>query len=95
MRLHGNGITSCPSCSLHIFDHTGFHWIWIYSRNPKWHLEFFGGAAGEALSRPRKDVVTAYRKPKFESASERWVTSVREECLSRLSLFGEGPCDER
>ena len=31
------------------------------------------------------------RSPNLNAFAERWVRSVKEECLSKLILFGEGP----
>ena len=36
-----------------------------------------------------KRVVLPARSPNLNAHAERWVRSVKEECLSRVTLFGE------
>ena len=35
------------------------------------------------------------RSPHLNGYAERWVRSVKEECLSKVILFGSAPCGER
>ena len=37
-----------------------------------------------------KIVLTAYQAPNMNAIAERWVLSVKSECLNRMILFGEG-----
>jgi hypothetical protein len=44
----------------------------------------------EQLEKGTQLYVTALRSPNLNAFAERWVRSVKQECLSRLILFGEG-----
>ena len=58
----------------------------LHDRDKKFCTDFCQTlAAGDV-----KSVVLPARSPNLNAFAERWVRSVKSECLSRLILFGEG-----
>jgi putative transposase len=57
----------------------------IHDRDPKFCAAFQQIIDGAGVER----VVLPPRSPNLNAYAERWVRSVKEECLSRLILFGE------
>ena len=59
----------------------------IHDRDPLFTAEFLNILAHSGV----KSVKLPPRSPNLNAFTERWVRSAKEECLSRLILFGEGP----
>ena len=58
----------------------------IVDRDSKFTVEF-----GHILQQARVQIVrTAFQAPNMNAIAERWVLSVKAECLDNLVLFGEG-----
>ena len=58
----------------------------LYDRDQKFCTDFCQTLAAGGV----KCVVLPARSPNLNAFAERWVRSVKSECLSRLILFGEG-----
>jgi hypothetical protein len=59
---------------------------WLHDRDTK-----FGASFRETLAAGGgKSLRLAARSPNLNSYAERWVRKMKEECLSKLILFGEG-----
>ena len=69
-------------------EHTGYlkgcRYV-LHDRDQKFGAEFRDTLAGGAVN----SVALPVRSPNLNAFAERWVRSVKEECLSKLILFGE------
>jgi hypothetical protein len=63
----------------------------LYDRDQKFCREFRETLPGDGL----KCLTLPARSPSLNSYSERWVHSVKPECLNQLILFGEGETSVR
>ena len=54
-----------------------------------WAFQFAAIGAFDGNCRRQRIVRTAIQAPDMNSFAERWVQSVKSECLSRVILFGE------
>jgi transposase InsO family protein len=61
------------------------HRVLIYDRDGKWTEEFRGIVEGSGV----RVVLTPFQARNANAYAERFVRSIREECLDRLILFGE------
>jgi hypothetical protein len=59
----------------------------LHDRDTKFCASFWSKLAGSRV----KALALPARSPNLNAFAERWVRSVKEECLSKLILFGEGP----
>ena len=60
----------------------------LHDRDTKFCASFRSILAGSGV----KTLALPARSPNLNAFAERWVRSAKEECLSKLILFGEGPC---
>jgi transposase InsO family protein len=58
----------------------------LHDRDTKFCASFRETLAAEGV----KSLRLPARSPNLNSPAERWVRTVKEECLSKLILFGEG-----
>ena len=58
----------------------------VHDRDTKFCASFRSGLAGGGV----KPIALPARSPNLNAFAERWVRSVKRECLSKLILFGEG-----
>jgi len=59
----------------------------LYDRDEKFCASFRSGLAAAGV----KPIMLPAKSPNLNAYAERWVRSVKQECLSKLVLFGEGP----
>src|SRR6266542_5466165 len=59
----------------------------IHDRDPLFTDEFLGTLRDAGV----ESVKLPPRSPNLNAHAERWVRSIKESCLERLILFGEGP----
>ena len=59
----------------------------LHDRDKKFHTSFRSALAAAGV----KPIMLPAKSPNLNAYAERWVRSVKQECLSKLVLFGEGP----
>ncbi len=94
-RIHVAGITPYPheewmiqtarNVSMADIGFLARGWYLIHDRDSKYSQAFIETLKAVGI----KDVTLPAQSPNLNAFAERWVRSVKEECLSRLILFGE------
>jgi putative transposase len=62
----------------------------LHDRDTKFCAAFRSVLAGAGV----KPITLPVRSPNLNAFAERWVRSIKQECLSKLILFGEGPLSQ-